>query len=49
MNENEEYSTIIGFRDDKSNATIHISTSAPTPEDGENGDIWLVYEDDSEE
>ena len=25
---------------------VHISTSVPTSGDGENGDVWLVYEEE---
>ena len=28
---------------------IHISTSAPTNNDGNDGDIWLVYDDGGNE
>ena len=30
------------------NVGIHISTSAPTSSDGNDGDIWLVYTDNEE-
>lgn len=28
---------------------ITVSTTAPTSEDGANGDVWIVYEASSEE
>lgn len=30
------------------NIGVHISTSAPTSSDGNDGDIWLVYTDNEE-